>query len=228
MKLTYYGHSCFLIETAGKRLLTDPFITPNELAAGIDVNSISCDYVLVSHAHADHVADVETILKNNPEATLISNYEIAVHYNGLLGCKWHPMNAGGTFRFDFGELRCTTAVHSSAFADGKYGGIPVGFLIANTEAVLYFSGDTALTMDMQLLPVVAPPITAAIFPIGGNFTMHAADAFLAAEFVHCDQVIGCHFDTFPWIKVDSEAAQRAFAEGRKTLHLLPIGGSLEI
>jgi L-ascorbate metabolism protein UlaG (beta-lactamase superfamily) len=228
MKLTYYGHSCFLIETAGKRLLFDPFITPNQLAAKVEAKSIKCDYIVVSHAHSDHVADIETVLANNPEATLISIWEITQHYNALTGCKWHAMNTGGTFQFDFGELRCTAAVHSSSFADGKYGGNPVGYVIKNDEAVLYFSGDTGLTMDMQILPMVTGQITAAILPIGGNFTMNAKDAFLAAEFIHCDQVIGCHYDTFPWIEVDHEAAQRVFAEGRKTLYLLPIGDSLEI
>jgi L-ascorbate metabolism protein UlaG (beta-lactamase superfamily) len=229
MKLTYFGHSCFLIQTIGKAILTDPFITGNELARGlVDVQSIKCDYLLISHAHIDHVADVELILKNNPEATLISNYEIAAHYHAATGCKWHPMNTGGTFQFDFGQLRCTIAEHSSSFQDGKYGGCANGYVISNTEGALYFAGDTGLTLDMQLLPVVAPKLTAAILPIGGNFTMNMYDAVISAQYINCDQIFGCHFDTFGWIKMDHAEAWRTFGEAGKTLTIPEIGESYVI
>ena len=63
MKITYYGHACFSVEAGGKTLLFDPFITPNPLAREIDATKIPADFILVSHGHGDHVADVEDIAK---------------------------------------------------------------------------------------------------------------------------------------------------------------------
>lgn len=226
MKITNYGHSCFLIETQGHRLLFDPFISPNDMAKNIDIAAIKVDYMLVSHAHFDHLYDVESIGKQCG-AKVISNWEIIEWYKKK-GIEGHPMSHGGKWKFDFGTVWCTTAVHSSSFEDGSYGGHPCGFIIHNSEGTLYFAGDTALTFDMKLFPMLYPKIDLAILPIGDNFTMDSKAAALAAEFINCDRIIGCHYDTFGFIKIDADQAKSDFSTQGKELTLLPIGQSMDL
>ena len=226
MKITYYGHSCFLIEAGGKRLLFDPFVTGNPLAAHIDVHSIRCDYVLLTHAHSDHIGDLETVLEHNPEALIIGIWEIHAHYSAK-GYKSHPMNKGGWWRFPFGRVKMVNAVHSSSFPDGSYGGEPVGFVVDAPDGTFYIAGDTALTTDMELIPMTCPPLDLAILPIGSNFTMDVPDAVIASDFIQCDRIIGCHFDSFGFIKIDHPGARAAFAEKGKDLILMQIGESSE-
>ncbi|MEM6347675.1 MAG: metal-dependent hydrolase [Bacteroidota bacterium] len=225
MKVTFYGHACFGIEVAGKHLLFDPFISPNELAANVKIEEIPADYILISHAHFDHVADVEAIAKRT-EATLISNYEI-ITYFGKKGLKGHPMNHGGSWKFDFGTVQYVNAVHTSSFEDGSYGGNPGGFVVSAEEGSFYFSGDTALTYDMKLISEDYS-LKFAILCMGDNFTMGVKDAIKAANFVACDQIIGMHFDTFGYIKIDHEAAVKQFGTAGKNLNLLEIGQAIEI
>ena len=125
MNFTYYGHSCFAIETMGKKLLFDPFISGNELARHINIDTIEADYILASHGHGDHVADLVPIAKRTG-ATVIGAYEVVswAQKNGVE--KIHPMNFG-PHNFEFGKLRFTPATHSSAMPDGSYGGNPVVF-----------------------------------------------------------------------------------------------------
>lgn len=227
MQLTYYGHSCFLLETGGKRLLLDPFVSGNALAAAIDVPSIRCDYIFLSHAHSDHSADLEKIAKNNPAAMVVGIWEIHDYYSKK-GLKTHPMNKGGWWTFDFGRVKMVTAVHSSSFPDGTYGGDPAGFVFHNAEGTLYFAGDTALTLDMQLIPMICPGLDAAILPVGSNFTMDYQDAIIASDFIRCNRIIGCHFDTFGFIQLDHGAATEAFREKGKELELMEIGQTIEI
>lgn len=222
MKITYLGHSGFAISVEGHQLITDPFITPNPLVKHQQVDQIRADYILISHAHGDHMADVERIARNNPDALLISNFEIASYF-GEKGIRQHGMNIGGRKSFPFGDLRYVNAVHSSVFPDGTYGGNPGGFVIDSKEYTFYFSGDTALTWDMKLLPMLYPRLDFAILPIGGNFTMDYRDALLAANFLECQTVIGCHYDTFEAIEIDREAAIRHFEDHGKTLLLPEIG-----
>lgn len=226
MKVTFYGHSCVCVETKGKKLLFDPFIRPNELAAHIDVDGIEADYILLTHAHGDHIADAEYIAQRQ-QSTIISNFEIASHY-GEKGLPYHPMNHGGKRTFDFGTVKYVHAVHTSSFPDGSYGGQPGGFVVYNEEGAFYHAGDTALTMDMQLIPATCPPLAFAFFPIGDNFTMGYEDAALAADFVKVKTVIGIHYDTFGYIKMDADAAKKTFADSGKTLILLNIGESIEL
>jgi len=227
MRITYYGHSCFLLETAGKRLLLDPFVSGNPLANAIDVNSIRCDYIFLSHAHQDHSYDLETIAANNPGVVIVGIWEIHDFYSKK-GFSTHPMNIGGWWQFDFGRVKMVAAVHSSSFPDGSYGGNPAGFVFDSTDGVLYFAGDTALTMDMQLIPMTCPALDVAILPIGSNFTMDVNDALLAAEFIRCNRIIGCHFDTFGFVKIDHAAAIAAFEAKGRDLELIEIGASLAI
>lgn len=227
MRITYYGHSCFLIETAGKRLLLDPFVTGNPLAQAIDVQSLRCDYIFLSHAHQDHLYDLETIANNNPGVVIVGIWEIHDFYSKK-GFSTHPMNIGGWWQFDFGRVKMVAAIHSSSFPDGSYGGNPAGFVFDSSDGVLYFAGDTALTMDMQLIPMTCPALDVAILPIGSNFTMDVSDALLAAEFIRCNRIIGCHYDTFGYVKIDHTAAIAAFEAKGKDLELIEIGASLVI
>ncbi len=229
MQITYYGQSCFLVETVGKKLLFDPFISPNPLQAdqaATIADSIHADYILLTHGHGDHVADAEAIAKRC-DATIVSNYEIVTYYQSK-GIKGHPMNLGGSWNFDFGKLKIVNAVHSSVLPDGTYAGNPGGFVISNTDGTFYHAGDTALTWDMKLLPMICPKLDFAILPIGDNFTMGIDDAILASDFIDCNKIIGCHYDTFGYIKIDHASAQKAFAAKGKELILLPLNESSTI
>jgi L-ascorbate metabolism protein UlaG (beta-lactamase superfamily) len=224
MKLTYYGHACFLLETQGKRVLFDPFISPNPAAAHMDVNSMEADFILLSHGHEDHVADAEAIARRT-NAPIVATFEVA-NWFAAKDLQVMHMNHGGSLNLGFGTVKMVAAVHSSVLPDGSYGGNPAGFVISNDEGTLYFAGDTALTLDMQLIARQFK-VDVALLPIGDVFTMGVVDAVIAAEFVACDQVIGMHFNTFPPIQIDPEAARKAFSDAGKTLTLMDIGSTWE-
>ena len=226
MNFTYFGHASFHIEMDGTDLVFDPFITPNEKASHINLEEIKADYVLISHAHFDHLADAEKIVQNTG-AKVISNYEIVTWYEKK-EVKGHPLNHGGKWKFDFGTVKYVNAVHTSCLPDGSNGGNPGGFVIWNDNACFYFAGDTALTMDMKLIPQTCPKLDFAILPIGDNFTMGYEDAAIAAQFIECDTIIGCHFDTFGFIEIDHAAAVKAFADKGKKLILPGIGEKLRV
>lgn len=225
MKITFYGHSTFGIEISGKLIIIDPFISGNPLASHIDINALQPDYILISHAHQDHVLDVEWLAKQS-DALIISNFEIVSHYESK-GFKGMSLNHGGTVGFDRFSVKYVKAVHSSSFADGTYGGEPGGFVISSKEKSLYYAGDTALTYDMKLIPLYAA-LDAVILPVGDIFTMGYEDAAMASDFVECPKVIGCHFNTFPPIQIDTEIAKDYFSALNKELVLLEIGTCLEI
>ncbi len=226
MKITFYGHNTLLIEVEDINVLVDPFITGNPLTKDkIDITTIKADYILLTHAHQDHVLDAEAIAKQN-EATIVSNYEIAMYYQAK-GIEVHPMNHGGNWDFDFGKVKYVNAIHTSSFADGTYGGQPGGFIIEGEHKTIYIAGDTALSMDMKLIPM-SHTLDLAILPIGDNFTMGVDDAILASEFVECDKVLGVHYDTFGYIEIDHEEAKRKFFDKNKDLMLLEIGASIDL
>jgi L-ascorbate metabolism protein UlaG (beta-lactamase superfamily) len=224
MKITYYGQSCLEIETGGKKLLFDPFITHNPLAKHIDISTIKPNYILVSHGHGDHVADLIEIQKNSG-AKIICIAEIA-GWLGKQDIDAHGMNIGGSFTFDFGRVKMVNAIHSSSMPDGSYGGNPAGFVIYAQDKTIYFAGDTALTYDMKLL--ADDNIDWALLPIGDNYTMGAADAVKACDFINCKNVIGIHYDTFPAIKIDKEETMKKFIAAGLNLKLPAVGESLTL
>lgn len=226
MKLTYFGHSCFLVESDRARLLFDPFITPNPLAGHIDISKIPADLILLSHGHVDHVADV-VALANRTGAPVVGNWEVSewLDRQGLVNLV--AMNHGGSKRFGFGRVKMTGAIHSSTMPDGSAGGNPGGYVVEFGEGAFYYSGDTALTMDMKLIPEEFA-IRFAVLPIGDNFTMGASDAAKAAGFVDTKIVVGVHYDTFPPIKIVKEAAIGTFEKNGLTLLLPAIGETVEV
>lgn len=226
MKLTYFGHSCFSVETGGRHLLFDPFIRPNEIAAGIDPTKIEADVILISHGHFDHVADAVEIATRTG-ALVVSNYEIYEWFGkqGLTNC--HPMNLGGAHAFEFGSVKMVSAIHSSVLPDGTNGGSPGGFVVSGAGGAFYYAGDTALTLDMQLIAQEFS-LDFAVLPIGDNFTMGARDAARAANLLACNRVVGVHYDTFPPIVIDREAAMETFKKSGVSLYLPPIGGSISL
>lgn len=225
MKLTYYGHACLGIEINGIHLLIDPFIKHNKAASNINIDDIKADYILLTHAHFDHIADASAIGKRCG-STIISNYEICMHYKKE-GLAYHPMNHGGKALFDFGTVKMVNAVHTSSFNDGSYGGNPAGFVIWTDDICFYIAGDTALTLDMKLIPMTCPSLDFAVLPIGDNFTMGYDDAAIAADFVEVNKVVGVHYDTFGFIEIDKNAAKKAFKDKGKELFLPSIGESIE-
>jgi len=220
MEIIFYGHACFSVNYNGKLLLFDPFISGNDLAKGINVDEIQADYILLSHGHQDHILDAENIAKRTG-AKIISIYEIVQHY-GAKGIEGHPMNPGGKWDFDFGTVKMVSAVHSSSYPDGNYAGVAAGFVISGGDKNFYFAGDTALNMDMKLIPLTCPKLDFAILPIGDNFTMGYEDALIAADFIECNQIIACHYDTFGYIKVDHDKVQKAFESAGKSIKFLEI------
>lgn len=226
MLLTSYGHSCFSVEIKGKTILIDPFITPNELAKEIDINNIEADYIFVSHGHSDHIADCVNIAQRTG-ATVVSSFEVVEWLKKQGVENTHPMNTGGKCNFEFGSVKCVVAHHSSSMPDGSYGGNPMGFLFFTEDENFYYAGDTALTLDMQLIPRWAE-LNFCILPIGDNFTMDVEDAIIAADFVKCHVIVGVHYNTFGFIKIDSEKACAAFKAAGKTLLLPKIGQTIEL
>ena len=227
MKITYLGHATLLIETAQKSIIVDPFISGNPLNKGqIKPENFKVDYILITHAHQDHVLDVESIMQANPQAKIISNFEIVTYY-GQKGFDGHAMNHGGSRQFDFGKVTMVNAWHSSSFADGTYGGNPAGFVIESEGKSVYIAGDTGLSMDMKIIPLFTK-LDLAILPLGDNFTMGIDSAVVAADYVQCDKVLGYHFDTWEPIVIDHKAAKNAFDKSGKDLILLDLEGNVEI
>lgn len=225
MKITSYGHSCLGLEIENYNIIIDPFITGNPNASNIDIKTLKADYILITHAHQDHLLDAEAIAKNTG-AVIVSNYEIVTYYQAK-DLEGHPMNHGGAWNFDFGMVKYVNAIHSSSFPDGSYGGNPGGFVINTKNKCLYIAGDTALTYDMKLIGK-QHKLDMVVLPIGDNLTMGVDDAIIASNFLKCDNVLGYHYDTFGFIEINKAKAIASFNTKLKTLHLLQIGEVINV
>jgi L-ascorbate metabolism protein UlaG (beta-lactamase superfamily) len=201
IKITWYSHACFLIETGQTRLLTDPFLSDNPLSPA-KADAIEAEYILVSHGHGDHLGDTVSIAKRT-HATVISNYEIQAWLVNQGVENAHPQHIGGGFDYPWGRVKLTIAHHGSALPDGSYGGNPCGFLFYIEGKKIYHACDTGLFYDMKLIGEEG--IDLAILPIGDNFTMGPADALRAVKLIEPAQVVPIHYDTFDVIKQDPYA-----------------------
>jgi L-ascorbate metabolism protein UlaG (beta-lactamase superfamily) len=223
IKYTYYGHSSFHISYEGSQSLFDPFITGNPLMKDFDIDSIKAEFIFISHGHGDHLADALRIAQNN-DAVIVSAHEVCQWFGKQGYSKVHGMNMGGSWNFGNFKVKCVSALHSSCMPDGTYGGNPLGFVVHCGEKSFYYAGDTALTLDMQLIPKYWARLDFAVLPIGGNFTMDMNDALIASDLLACNTVVGVHYDTFEPIKINHEEAFRIFHAKDKTL-LLPAPGT---
>ncbi|MFD1771088.1 metal-dependent hydrolase [Sphingobacterium suaedae] len=227
MTVTYYGQSCVLFDFQGSQVLLDPFIRYNTLAKHVDIETLHPDYIFLSHAHQDHVADMSAIQKNSG-ATVAAIVETAswVRKQGVPEDKVIEYNFGGTLHLPFGNVKMVYALHTSSTPEGDYAGVPVGYVFFVGNLKIYFAGDTALTMEMKLLEDL--DLDWAFLPIGGHYTMDVDDAIKAAKFVNCTRVVGIHYDTFPPIAIDKKEALRKFRENGLILHLPTVGEALSL
>ncbi len=226
MTIQFLGQNCFLFTYKGKNILSDPFYNFSKEKSGFDIAAQKIDYILITHAHGDHTSDVKEILQIHPSAQIIGQPEICGYFE-------HPnsidINFGGSAKFLDMKITMVPASHTSSFPDGTYGGEPCGYIFRVEGKNIYFSGDTGVMADMAIFPQLYGEIELAILPVGGHYTMSARQAcFAASELLKTKKVIGCHFDTFPPIEIDHEAALKLFKETNIDLTLPKLGEVFEI
>ena len=223
IKYTYYGHASFLLDDGTSKVLTDPFLTGNPLAA-IQADEMECDYILLTHAHGDHLGDAPAIAKRTGAMVLGIPEVLDVCLQAESDIKTHGMNIGGSVKLPFGKVRMTMALHSSGVA----GGIACGYVIQIGGINVYFAGDTALFSDMKLIGQ-KDPLDYAVLPIGDNYTMGLEDAALAAQWLNTKNVIPIHYNTWPVIAQEA-GRYKEVTEGmtRAAVHIVEPGGTLEL
>jgi L-ascorbate metabolism protein UlaG (beta-lactamase superfamily) len=216
VRITYLGHSAFLLEAGEKSVVVDPFLTGNPKAAR-SAEEVSPQTILLTHAHGDHVGDTVAIAKRTG-ATVIATYELGA-YLAKEGIKTVPANHGGTIAFDGGTTKLVPAWHTSSYTDDFLApGVPAGHVVRFGGKTVYFAGDTCLFGDMALIGEEG--LDVAIIPIGDHFTMGPADAVKAARLLRAGFVIPCHYDTFPPIAQDV-GAFKAAVEAQTDSRVLP-------
>jgi L-ascorbate metabolism protein UlaG (beta-lactamase superfamily) len=224
-KITWYGHSCVLIETQGTRLLIDPFLTGNPVAP-VRADAVHPRYILVSHGHGDHLGDTVAIAKRTG-ATVISNFELSDYFAAQGVENTHAQHIGGGYNYPWGRVKLTIAHHGSGLPDGSNGGDPAGFLLYLEGKKVYHAGDTGLFYDMKLIGEEG--IDLAILPIGDNFTMGPDDALKAVKLIEPRQVVPIHYNTFDVIKQDAQAwARRVQNETSAEVIVMKPGDTLEL
>lgn len=225
MKITYYSHASFAIETRDATVLIDPFLSGNPTAP-VKVDDVDANYIVVTHGHGDHIGDTVPIAKRTG-ALVISNFEIINYVQGQGIEKVHPLHIGGGYDFPFGRVKLTIAHHGSSLPDGSYGGNPAGVLLYANDKKVYHAGDTGLFYDMKLIGEEG--IDVAILPIGDNFTMGPDDALRAVKLIEPRVVIPIHYKTFDVIDQDPNSFKsRVEAETSAQCVVLPFGESYEI
>lgn len=226
MKVSYHGHAVVKIETKGKVILFDPFITGNELT-DLKAEDVKPDVIILTHGHSDHLGDTVELARKN-DSLVIANAELAA-YLGWQGIRTHAMSIGGVYEFDFGKVKLTPAIHGTGLmTENKeiiYLGMPAGVLFTSEGKTVYHAGDTALFSDMKLIGE-RHPIDVAFLPIGDNFTMGPEDAAYAAELLKAGVTVPIHFNTFPPIKQDPQKFIEMLPSGKGKV--LEAGESIEL
>ncbi|MBD3224378.1 MAG: metal-dependent hydrolase [Caldithrix sp.] len=220
-KVTFLGHSAWLIQNDQYSIIIDPFLEGNPTAE-VKPDELNVDYIIVTHAHGDHLGDAIPMAKKN-NATIISNFEIA-NYCTDKGANAHPMHIGGAHEFPFGKVKLTPAWHGSSFPDGSYGGTPAGCLVMIDGRTIYHTGDTGIFMDMQLIGELNP-VDFYMVNIGDNFTMGIDDAVKSVELIKPRMTFPMHFKTMDVIDVDpSEFVSKVNQKGYEA-KVIDIGAS---
>jgi L-ascorbate metabolism protein UlaG (beta-lactamase superfamily) len=223
LQFHYFGHACFLLDDGKYKVLVDPYFTGNPVATA-EPEAIECDYILLSHAHQDHLGDAPAIAKRTG-AVVIGVPEVlqlCVQQEG--GIQVHGMNLGGSQQLPFGKIRMTLALHSS----GVPGGIACGYVIQMGGINVYFAGDTALFGDMKLIGH-KDPLDYALLPIGDNYTMGLEDAAVAAQWLNVRHVIPIHYNTWPVISQEVERYKELTETmSRAEVHIVKPGEVLEL
>ena len=221
VKLLYLGHSCFILTNGQESLIFDPYINGNTGAGDVDPQKVAVDYVLVSHAHADHLGDAVEICQQT-NATLISTFEVGNLCRSQGVSRIHTGHIGGRVNFPFGYLRFTPALHGAGVA----GGMACGFYVNFHQKGIYFAGDTGLFSDMELLGRLEE-IDYALLPIGDNYTMGPADAAIAVEMLKPKIVVPMHYNTFDLIRQDPQLFKAAVEEkGSSLVEVMDPGAEL--
>lgn len=225
MKLKYFAHSAFQITTdKGIKILIDPYLDENKNSP-VKSQDLTADFIILSHAHGDHLGDAMKIAKKNDLIFICVN-ELA-NYLKSKGFNAHGMNIGGSFPFDFGRVKLTIAHHGSVTPDGVYGGNPAGILLNIDNKIIYHTGDTGLFYDMKLIGEMNS-IDYMLLPIGDNFTMGITDAVKAVELVNPKVAIPMHYDTFPVIPADPNQFKELLEKAGKKCKVLKFGEEIQI
>lgn len=230
MKITWYGHSAFRVDTGSSVILIDPFFTGNpSWSGGWEKPAAGVTHVLVTHGHHDHLGDAQAIL-NASSAQLVANYEICMYLagKGLSQKRINPGNHGGTV--DCGGFTTTlvNAVHSST-ADGYALGNPAGLVLHFPDApTLYHMGDTDIFGDMALINELHAPKIAMV-PIGDRFTMGGAVAALACRrYFNFSAIFPCHYASYSMVDANADKFVAAMEGDAKKLRLPKPGEAIEL
>jgi L-ascorbate metabolism protein UlaG (beta-lactamase superfamily) len=221
--LTFIGHSAWIVRHDKFTLMVDPFIEGNPVAT-IRRSDVKPQFIIVTHAHGDHLGDAVPLSKTNG-ATIIANFEIA-NYCESAGARAHAMHIGGSHSFPFGRVKLTPAWHGSSFPDGGYGGTPTGAVISIGGRTIYHTGDTGLFSDMKLVGDMG--IDLMLVPIGDNFTMGPDDAVRAVEFVRPRRVVPMHYGTWDVIATDPKKFVDAVKAMKIKVDVLKPGETMEL
>ena len=201
--ITWLGHSCFSIHVGKHNILVDPFLDDSPVAP-IKAADVEADFILLTHAHFDHIADAVSIATRTG-AKVVANFEICewLKVQGIAEENTVALNTGGAVQLPFGQVKMTTALHSSSLPDGTYGGVAGGYLLSTGKEKIYLAGDTALTLDMKLIGMGG--LDLAVLPIGDQFTMGPDDSIEAVKMLNPQRVMPCHYNTWPPIFQDAAA-----------------------
>jgi L-ascorbate metabolism protein UlaG (beta-lactamase superfamily) len=218
--LVYHGHDCFVLEHGGKRIVFDPFLTGNP-TADIDAAKLpALDGILLTHGHGDHLGDAVPLAKLH-KAIVVAPYELALFCADQGAPNVHPMHIGGAREFPFGRVKLVVAFHGGKVEGdetGKFTTFPCGYVVTMGGRSVYHTGDTALTLEMQLLE---GRVDVMLVPIGDNFTMGIEDAVRAVSFVKPKVAIPMHWNTFPVIQANPQAFAQAVGKAARVVVLQP-------
>jgi L-ascorbate metabolism protein UlaG (beta-lactamase superfamily) len=228
MRLTYFGHSACLLEIDQTRLLLDPWLRTNPHGA-VDPASVPCDYILVTHAHDDHLGDTLELARLH-RATIVAPYELANHLAAQSSAPTLDLMPGGGVTLPWGRIEMTPALHSSALelpnGENKAMGLAAGYVIRAADRAVYHAGDTALFTDMRLIG--RHGLDLALLPIGDFYTMGAQDAVEALHLLRPRLAIPMHYNSNDRTRVDPNAfAAEAIRTGHPARVLSP-GETIDI